>query len=56
MLAREEAGADKIFRNGGVAHLIKMLEEEKDRELKLTSIRVLACLTKDNKTRVYPFT
>ena len=52
VLARESAGAEKIFKNGGVANLIHMLESEKDAELKLTAVRVLACLCKDSKERV----
>lgn len=52
MLAREEAGAEKIFRGGGVARLVRMVEEERETELQLTAVRVLSCMCKDNKTRV----
>ena len=51
-MAREPAGAEKIFKSGGVANLISMMESEKDAELKLTAVRVLACLCKDSKDRV----
>lgn len=52
VLAREPSGAEKIFKSGGVANLIKMLDTEKDTELQLTAVRVLACLCKDSKDRV----
>lgn len=52
VLAREEAGAEKIFRGGGVVRLVRMVEEEREVELQVTAVRVLSCMCKDNKTRV----
>lgn len=52
MLAREPAGADKIFANNGVTNLLRLLDIERDRELQLTSLRVLACLATDHYDRV----
>ena len=51
VLAREPAGAEKIFQSGGVPSLIQMMEMEKQLELRLTAIRVLACLVKDHAQR-----
>ena len=52
MLAREQAGADEIFKAGGVANLMHVFETSKDASLKVNAIRVLACLCKDSKERV----
>jgi len=51
-LAREPAGAEKIFANNGVANLLRLLDTERDKELQLTSLRVLACLSADHHDRV----
>jgi len=52
VLAREPAGAEKIFANNGVASLLRLLDTERDKELQLTSLRVLACLSADHRERV----
>ena len=52
VLAREEAGAARIIENGGIQKLSFLLDTEKDKSLLLTSIRVLACLSHNNKERV----
>ena len=51
MLAREEAGAAQIFENDGIQRLQKLMQE-KNHDLKLTAIRVLACLAQNCKKRV----
>jgi len=51
VLAREEAGAEKIWSSvGGPEHLIQMLDE-KDEELRITAVRVLACLANNSRSR-----
>ena len=52
VLAREHAGADEIFKAGGVANLIHVIETSQDSSLKVNAIRVLACLCKDSNPRV----
>lgn len=51
VLAREPAGAEKIFANNGVASLLRLLDTERDKELQLTSLRVLACLSTEHHDR-----
>lgn len=51
VLAREDAGAQKIFESGGVEKLDKMLDS-KDKDLRLNTIRALACMAKHSKLRV----
>lgn len=51
VLAREPAGAEKIFANNGVASLLRLLDTERDKELQLTALRVLACLSADHHDR-----
>ena len=51
MLAREEAGAHKIFESGGIERLDTMLDN-KDKDLRLNTIRALACMAKHSKLRV----
>lgn len=51
VLAKEPAGAEKIYKSGGVRKLVQLLDTEKDKELQVTAIRVLGCLVKDNKER-----
>ncbi|KAK2185884.1 hypothetical protein NP493_219g00021 [Ridgeia piscesae] len=50
VLAREEAGAAQIFENDGIQRLQKLMQE-KNHDLKLTAIRVLACLAQNCKKR-----
>ena len=52
VLAREDAGAEKIYKNGGIGQLVRLLETEKNQDMKITAIRVLACMCKDSKERV----
>ena len=52
VLARDPAGAAKIYASNGVSHLIHLLEIEKDKELQLTAIRVMDCLVNDHHDRV----
>ena len=51
VLARDDAGSSRIFAEGGVPKLQKLLES-KDFELRLTAIRVLASLCRNSKDRV----
>lgn len=51
VLAREEAGAHKIFESGGIERLDTMLDN-KDKDLRLNTIRALACMAKHSKLRV----
>ena len=52
VLAKEESGAKKIIENGGIEKISFLLDTEKSKAIKLTAIRILACLARDNKTRV----
>lgn len=52
VLAREESGAKKIIENGGIDKVAFLLDTEKSKTLKLTAVRILACLARDNKLRV----
>jgi len=52
VLARDPAGAEKIYASNGVRNLIHLLEVEKDKELQLTAIRVIDCLVNDHRDRV----
>ncbi|ESO08016.1 hypothetical protein HELRODRAFT_110263 [Helobdella robusta] len=51
VLAREPAGAEKIFNSGGSKKLIQLVDFEKDKEIKVTAIRVLSCLVYEDKVR-----
>ncbi|XP_038051819.1 protein unc-45 homolog B-like isoform X2 [Patiria miniata] len=50
VLARETAGAERIFSEGGVAKVQPLLQGE-DQELVLGGLRVLSCLCQGHKTR-----
>ncbi|CAH1772776.1 unnamed protein product [Owenia fusiformis] len=50
VLAREESGAEKIVKAGGIPKIIELLSI-KDKSLALAAVRVLQCLTKENKER-----
>ncbi|XP_064596944.1 protein unc-45 homolog B-like [Liolophura sinensis] len=50
VLAKDEAGANKIMQENGVEKLIQMAVE-KDTELVQTAVRALACLAEKNRTR-----
>ncbi|XP_077989657.1 protein unc-45 homolog B-like isoform X2 [Glandiceps talaboti] len=50
VLAREEAGAERIFREGGVKRILQ-LAGDKDKETSLSALRALACLCTGHKTR-----
>jgi len=52
VLARESAGAEKIFASNGVANLVKLIDNERDKQLQLTAFRVLSCLANDHHDRV----
>ena len=52
VLAKEEAGAEEIYKNGGVDCLMRMADTDKERDLRLTAVRVLACMSKNSKKRV----
>lgn len=51
VLAREPAGAEKIFANNGVTNLVRLLDTERDKQLQLTALRVLSCLADDHHDR-----
>ena len=51
VLAREDAGAERIFQNNGVPLLINMMETGKP-EMVLASIRTLAGMCTGHKARV----
>ena len=51
VLAREEAGAEKMFKSGGIENLMTLLDD-KDAELRLTAIRALAAMASASKERV----
>lgn len=51
VLAREEAGAQKIFETGGIEKLNTMLDNQ-DKDLRLNAIRALSSITKHSKLRV----
>jgi protein unc-45 len=51
VLAREQSGAEKIFQSNGITKLLLLLETEKDKDLQLTAIRVLSCLSNDSASR-----
>ena len=53
VLAREEAGAERIFQNNGVALLMNMMETGKP-EMVLAAIRTLAGMCTGHKARVRP--
>lgn len=50
VLAREEAGAKKIFETGGVPELIQLIESP-EKELQLSSIRALSEICKNSRQR-----
>ncbi|XP_072022397.1 LOW QUALITY PROTEIN: protein unc-45 homolog B-like [Amphiura filiformis] len=50
VLAREEAGAEKIFRENGVGRIQRLLETG-DEEVMLSGLRVLSCLCKGHRAR-----
>ena len=52
VLAREEAGAEKVYQNNGIPQLINLLEKSKDVTLQVTALRVMACLANNSRTRV----
>ncbi|XP_070534226.1 protein unc-45 homolog B-like [Ptychodera flava] len=52
VLAREEAGAERIFRENRVPRIIQ-LAADPDHETSLSSLRALACLCTGHKTRAY---
>ena len=52
VLAQEEAGAERMYQSGGVDYLMRMVDTEGERELRLIGIRVLACMARNSKTRV----
>lgn len=54
VLAKDEAGANKIMQENGVEKLIQMAVE-KDTELVQTAVRALACLAEKNRSRVSPW-
>uniref|UniRef100_A0A4W3I3Z4 Protein unc-45 homolog B n=1 Tax=Callorhinchus milii TaxID=7868 RepID=A0A4W3I3Z4_CALMI len=51
VLAREDSGAEKIFRNGGVDLLLRLIET-KDPEMILAAIRTLSGMCSRHKARV----
>ena len=52
VLAREEAGANRIIASDGIPKLISLLDTSKDKDLQLTALRVLACLANNSRQRV----
>ena len=52
VLAREEAGANRIIASDGIPKLISLLDNSKDKDLQLTALRVLACLANNSRQRV----
>ena len=51
VLAREEAGAERIFRENGISKIQRLLETG-DEEMMLSGLRVLSCLCKGHRARV----
>lgn len=51
MLAREDAGAERIFQNNGIPLLMKMIETGKP-EMILAAIRTLSGICTGHKARV----
>lgn len=52
VLAKEEAGASGIYATGGVDCLMRLVDGDKERDLRITAIRVLACMAKGSANRV----
>ncbi|XP_031845515.1 unc-45 myosin chaperone [Nomia melanderi] len=51
VLARERAGAEVMFKNGIVSKIIKLLKLEKNEEIIIIAIRIIAELCRDNINR-----
>lgn len=54
VLGREEAGAEKIFQNNGVALLLQLLDTKKP-ELVLAAVRTLSGMCSSHRARVSPW-
>uniref|UniRef100_A0ABM0LYH0 Protein unc-45 homolog B-like n=1 Tax=Saccoglossus kowalevskii TaxID=10224 RepID=A0ABM0LYH0_SACKO len=50
VLAREEAGAERIFRENGVPQILNLANDD-DKETKLSALRALACICTGHKAR-----
>lgn len=51
VLARERAGAEEIFKEGGVSKITKLLKVEKNEEIICSAIRIVGELCKNNISR-----
>lgn len=51
VLAQERAGAEEIFKEGGVPKIIRLLKLEKNEEVICSAIRIIGELCKNNISR-----